>query len=259
MIGVVIVTHGRLAHEFRAALEHVVGPQEQIETISIGPDDDLDVRRADMLSALTRVDTGDGVVVLTDMFGGTPSNLAISAMERDECRGDRRRQSADAGEARQREGRMRARRGRHAGAGGRAQIYQRRKPDPGGELSVVKDRNTTREPVAGLYFAEVTIPNKKGLHARASAQFVRCASNFTAQVRVTREGHTVGGTSIMGLMMLAAGQGHTILIEAEGPEAAAALEALTKLVESASAKRTSPGRDGVLTLPLEVAASLENV
>jgi PTS system mannose-specific IIA component len=82
MIGVVIVTHGKLAHEFRAALEHVVGPQEQIETISIGPDDDLDVRRADMLSALDNVDTGDGVIVLTDMFGGSPSNLAISAMER---------------------------------------------------------------------------------------------------------------------------------------------------------------------------------
>src|SRR4029453_10042151 len=82
MIGVVIVTHGRLAHEFRAALEHVVGPQEQIETISIGPDDDLDLRRSDMLTALGRVDTGDGVIVLTDMFGGTPSNLAISDMER---------------------------------------------------------------------------------------------------------------------------------------------------------------------------------
>ena len=80
MIGVVIVTHGRLAHEFRAALEHVVGPQEQIETISIGPDDDLDERRSDMLTALARVDSGGGVVVLTDMFGGTPSNLAISAM-----------------------------------------------------------------------------------------------------------------------------------------------------------------------------------
>jgi PTS system mannose-specific IIA component len=83
MIGVVIVTHGKLAHEFRAALEHVVGPQEQMETISIGPDDDLDERRADMLSALARVDNGNGVVVLTDMFGGTPSNLAISAMDRD--------------------------------------------------------------------------------------------------------------------------------------------------------------------------------
>jgi len=97
---------------------------------------------------------------------------------------------------------------------------------------VAKARDTTKEPQAGLYFAEVIIPNKKGLHARASAQFVRCAANFSATVRVTREGHTVGGTSIMGLMMLAAGQGHTILIEAEGAEAAAALEALIKLVES---------------------------
>lgn len=87
-------------------------------------------------------------------------------------------------------------------------------------------------PGAGLYFAEIVIPNKKGLHARASAQFVRCASSFDAQVRVTREGHTVGGTSIMGLMMLAAGQGHTILIETEGKDAAQALEALIKLVES---------------------------
>jgi phosphocarrier protein HPr len=97
---------------------------------------------------------------------------------------------------------------------------------------VAKARDTKTETQKGLYFAEVTIPNKKGLHARASAQFVRCAANFSAQVRVTREGHTVGGTSIMGLMMLAAGQGHTVLIEAEGAEAAAALEALVKLVES---------------------------
>ena len=97
---------------------------------------------------------------------------------------------------------------------------------------MAKARDTKTETKTGLYFAEVMIPNKKGLHARASAQFVRCAANFSAQVRVTREGHTVGGTSIMGLMMLAAGQGHTILIEAEGAEAAAALEALVKLVES---------------------------
>ena len=82
MIGVVIVTHGNLACEFRAALEHVVGHQEQVETICIGPDDDLDARRTDMLAALAKVDSGDGVVVLTDMFGGSPSNLAISAMEK---------------------------------------------------------------------------------------------------------------------------------------------------------------------------------
>jgi mannose PTS system EIIA component len=81
MIGLVIVTHGGLAQEFRAALEHVVGRQDAVETISIGPDDDMDKRRAEMISAVLRVKGSQGVVVLTDMFGGTPSNLAISVME----------------------------------------------------------------------------------------------------------------------------------------------------------------------------------
>jgi PTS system mannose-specific IIA component len=81
MIGIVIVTHGGLAGEFRAALEHVVGPQGQLETISIGPDDDMESRRAEILAAVQRVDTGAGVVMLTDMFGGTPSNLSISVMD----------------------------------------------------------------------------------------------------------------------------------------------------------------------------------
>ena len=81
MIGLVVVTHGHLADEFRSAVEHVVGPQERFETVSIGPDDDVEQRRQDMLDAITRADAGQGVVVLTDMFGGTPSNLAISVME----------------------------------------------------------------------------------------------------------------------------------------------------------------------------------
>ncbi len=81
MIGLVLVTHGRLAAEFRAALEHVVGPQENVETVSIGPDDDMEQRRAEIVKAIERVDTGGGVILLTDMFGGTPSNLAISVME----------------------------------------------------------------------------------------------------------------------------------------------------------------------------------
>jgi PTS system mannose-specific IIA component len=80
MIGMVLVTHGRLAIEFRAAMEHVVGPQQQVETITIGPEDDMEQRRSDIVAAVQRVDTGDGVVILTDMFGGTPSNLAISVM-----------------------------------------------------------------------------------------------------------------------------------------------------------------------------------
>ena len=81
MIGIVIVTHGGLAGEFRSALEHVVGPQSQLETVSIGPEDDMELRRSDILAAVKRADSGTGVVVLTDMFGGTPSNLAISVMD----------------------------------------------------------------------------------------------------------------------------------------------------------------------------------
>jgi PTS system mannose-specific IIA component len=82
MIGIVLVTHGRLAVEFRAALEHVVGPQQQIESITIGPDDDVEQRRHDIIEAVKRVDSGSGVAILTDMFGGTPSNLSISVMNR---------------------------------------------------------------------------------------------------------------------------------------------------------------------------------
>lgn len=82
MIGLVVVTHGRLAEEFLSAAEHVVGPQEQIRAVSIGPDDDMEKRRQDILEAARAVDTGDGVIILTDMFGGTPSNLAIAVMEK---------------------------------------------------------------------------------------------------------------------------------------------------------------------------------
>jgi mannose PTS system EIIA component len=85
MIGLVLVTHGRLADEFRSALEHVVGPQSDLETICIGPDDDMERRRADIIEAVDKVESGGGVVLLTDMFGGTPSNLAMQA-----CRGGKR-------------------------------------------------------------------------------------------------------------------------------------------------------------------------
>jgi mannose PTS system EIIA component len=81
MIGLVLVTHGALAIEFKSALEHVVGPQEQVETVAIGPDDDMEERRNDILKSVDAADQGDGVVILTDMFGGTPSNLAISVMQ----------------------------------------------------------------------------------------------------------------------------------------------------------------------------------
>ena len=82
MIGMVLVTHGRLADELVAALEHVVGPQPNVSTVCIGPEDDMEQRRRDILESVGKVDDGAGVVVLTDMFGGTPSNLAISIMDK---------------------------------------------------------------------------------------------------------------------------------------------------------------------------------
>ncbi len=81
MIGLVLVTHGRLAEEFRLAVEHVVGGQTQLATVCIGADDNMEQRRQDIVDAIADVDSGTGVIILTDMFGGTPSNLAISVME----------------------------------------------------------------------------------------------------------------------------------------------------------------------------------
>jgi PTS system mannose-specific IIA component len=82
MIGLVLVTHGRLAAEFLSAMEHVVGPQSLVRAVCIGADDDIELRRSEIVDAIREVDEGSGVVVLTDMFGGTPSNLAISTMDR---------------------------------------------------------------------------------------------------------------------------------------------------------------------------------
>ena len=81
MIGLILVTHGRLADQFVEAMEHVVGPQSGIVTVCIGPNDDMERRRADIAKAIETVDVGAGVIILTDLFGGTPSNLAISLLE----------------------------------------------------------------------------------------------------------------------------------------------------------------------------------
>ncbi len=81
MIGLIMVTHGTLAQEFLVAMEHVVGPQKQVATISIGPRDDMEARRKEISRAIKDVDKGEGVIILTDLFGGTPSNLAISFLD----------------------------------------------------------------------------------------------------------------------------------------------------------------------------------
>ena len=82
MLGIILVTHGNLAKEFVAAMQHVVGPQEQIDTVCIGPEDNMEARREEILQKVENVNTGDGTIVLTDLFGGTPSNLAISIMDK---------------------------------------------------------------------------------------------------------------------------------------------------------------------------------
>jgi PTS system mannose-specific IIA component len=82
MIGMILVTHGRLAEEFVHAMEHVVGEQTDVATICIGPNDDMEARRREIANAIKRVDSGSGAVILTDLFGGTPSNLAISLLKR---------------------------------------------------------------------------------------------------------------------------------------------------------------------------------
>ncbi|MCJ2186074.1 PTS sugar transporter subunit IIA [Novosphingobium beihaiensis] len=81
MIGMILVTHGNLAEEFVHAMEHVVGDQADVETVCIGPNDDMERRRSEIAEAITKVDSGSGVIILTDLFGGTPSNLAISLMQ----------------------------------------------------------------------------------------------------------------------------------------------------------------------------------
>jgi len=81
MIGIILVTHGRLAEEFVSAMEHVVGAQEAVATICIGPNDDMELQRQNIADAIARVDSGSGAIMLTDLFGGTPSNLAISLLE----------------------------------------------------------------------------------------------------------------------------------------------------------------------------------
>ena len=87
MIGMVLVTHGRMAAEFIAEIEHVVGAQNQVAAVCIGPDDDMEQRRQDILRSIAEVDSGEGTVLLTDMFGGTPTNLAITVMARGKVEG----------------------------------------------------------------------------------------------------------------------------------------------------------------------------
>ena len=225
MIGLVLVTHGGLAREFIAATEHVVGAQTNISAVCIEPEDDMDQRRKDILAAVAEVNDGAGVIVLTDMFGGTPSNLAISIMDKADV-------EVIAGVNLPMLIKLASIRGdgalADAVASARPQIYQCRQcaacrgglMPPGGE-AMVEEAALRRT---------LVIANPRGLHARAAAKFVKTAGAFDAEISVRKDDIEVSGLSIMGLMMLAAGQGCEIELIASGRQAVEAIEAITVMV-----------------------------
>eukprot|EP01038_Epipyxis_sp_PR26KG_P008791 gene8791-11873_t len=206
MIGVVVVSHGFLARELILAAEHVVGPQTNMQAICIGPDDDMQTRRDDILDACRKVDDGSGVIILTDMFGGTPSNLAISIMNRGEYEL------------------------KFVGAKACRELFLLHKMPPG-NISLWRHPCWRVAKMTERVSRTIEIINKRGLHARASSKFALLAGEFAdSRVMVGREDQEVDGESIMDLMMLAAGIGSEITVSAEGPRAEAALDALCELV-----------------------------
>jgi mannose PTS system EIIA component len=198
MIGLVLVTHGGLAKEFVVAMEHVVGKQDAIATICIGPEDDMEERRQEIATAIADVDGGRGVIVLTDLFGGTPSNLAISLLDT---------------------GRVEVIAGinlpmliRLGGARKTMKVTE----------AVVAARDAGRKYISVA--SEV-------LGEAASAKFVTLASSQPIEVVVEKDGSRVTGTSIMGLMMLGAAMGDEIVISAKGDSAEHVVATLAQLVE----------------------------
>ena len=239
MIGLIVVTHGNLAKEFVAALEHVVGPQQQIAPISIFPNDDMEERRNAILEAAKTVRQRRRRHHFDRYVRRNAVQFVHIGHGQRIDRSDRRGEPSHAGEARPDPGGGSAGGRLETGAGCRPEIHSR--GELGSECPLSErsaeakaDGPPGGEAADGIYqcLAEVTIVNKRGLHARASAVFVKTAEQFDAEVSVTKDGQTVSGGSIMGLLMLGASPGSTILIETEGPDAEEALEALTALVEA---------------------------
>jgi|GEM_PF-9081 len=219
MIGLVIVTHGRLAEEFIAVMEHVVGKQENVAAVCMAPDDDLDQKRQEIEKKVKEVNTGKGVIILTDMFGGTPSNLAIAATSD---------KSVEA----------------LAGINvpmliKLASVRQTETVQKAAEMAAEAGRKYINAATALLQAGEgvsarlertVLIVNKRGLHARAAAKFVRLVEEMGGDVTVAKDDMEVCGSSIMGLLMLSASMDTAIRITAGGDNADAVLAALEDLV-----------------------------
>ena len=225
MIGIVIVTHGRLAAELLSATEHIVGPQTHVKTVCIGPNDDIEQRRNEITAAIAAVDLGRGVVLVTDMFGGTPCNLALTHLKKGKVEvlaganlpslikliGVRTTMPLDQAV-------------KEAIASGKK--YMR---SGSAELAAAPAR-PLRLTDGTQVRVKAAIVNQRGLHARASAKFVETASKFRSEITVVKDDNSVSGRSIMGLMMLAAAKGTMVELIASGPDAREAIAALTSLI-----------------------------
>ena len=199
-----------------AATEHVVGPQRNMHAISIGPDDDIEQRRRDIVAAVEAVDDGSGVILLTDMFGGTPSNLAISIMDqgREIIAGVNLPMLIKLASVRETESleeavatRRRAASTSTSRAGCSTSSERRARVAPRADAGGGGSDKTFR--------ASVTIVNRRAC-MRAAAKFVKVAEQFVADIEVAKDDMVVCGTSIMGLMVLAAALGSQLEIRARG-------------------------------------------
>ena len=192
MIGIVIVAHGGLAREYLAAVEHVVGPQSGIRAIAIEEDHDRAAKQAEICAAADAVDAGMGVVVVTDLFGGSPSNLSLMACAQ--------RSAAKSFTAPT----CRCWSSSPNRATSRCTRRCRRRSMPGANTLAATPPRTERQMTV---VRQLTIVNEKGLHARASAKFVELVEAHDARAEVEKDGERVSGNSIMGLLMLGRREG----------------------------------------------------
>ena len=220
MIGGIIVSHGKLAEELLNALTIILGEAPNIESISIGWYDDVEDSKKKINLSLKRVDQKNGVIIFTDMFGGTPSNLSFSFLKDNQVEIITGRQPAHAHQVRiaPEEQRPEGRRqeGRRAGE----------EEHPSGQ------RAPRRQAKVTMLEKKITIKNKLGLHARAAVKFVNLANRFGASVKIVKDGNEIDGKSILGILTLAATQGSEIVLLVSGKDEDSALKALSDLINN---------------------------
>jgi phosphocarrier protein len=228
MIGILLVTHGRLAEELKAAALIIQPEISSIVAVALEWSEIGEDARERIAAGLAQADSGDGAVILTDMFGGTPTNLTPLLSEEGPRRDRHRRQPPDGAQVRFAPGE------RQAGRRGRAP-----RPGPGAALDLrrlgpARERGIRlgrRVGDAGpMIERELAIRNRLGLHARAAAKFVQTASRFKSAVKIRKNGEEVDGKSILGILLLAASQGTRIVLTVTGEDEHDAFAAVEDLI-----------------------------